>query len=147
MRCLAGPGSTSGENDAMPVHWTISSEKRLFEVTCSGFVEAHEVHRMLDILVGSEALGYRKLFDGSQADTQITALEILHIGGRMRSLQAAGMPLGPLAVVLPDDKYPLLSRVLGILATPRRPMRIFNRTSQARKWLETAAVLECMPAA
>lgn len=131
----------------MPVYWTIRSEKRLFEVTCSGFVEAHEVQRMLDILAGAEALGYRKLFDGSQADTQLTALEILQIGGRMRSLHAAGMPLGPLAVVFPDDKYPLLSRVLGILATPRRPMRIFNRTTPARKWLETAAVLECMPAA
>ncbi|WP_422031279.1 hypothetical protein [Reyranella sp.] len=102
---------------------------------------------MLDILVGSEALGYRKLFDGSQADTRLTALEILQIGVRIRGLQAAGVALGPLAVVIPDDKYPLLSRVLGILATPRRPMRIFNRTSQARKWLETAAVLESMPAA
>lgn len=131
----------------MSLYWTISSEKRLFEVTCTGFVEAHEVHRMLDILVGSEALGYRKLFDGSQADTRLTALEILQIGVRIRGLQAAGVALGPLAVVIPDDKYPLLSRVLGILAMPRRPMRIFNRTSQARKWLETAAVLESMPAA
>ncbi|WP_428678225.1 hypothetical protein [Reyranella sp.] len=126
----------------MPVHWTINSEARLFEVSCSGLVESDEIYRMLDVLVGSDALGYRKLFDGSRADTQMGALEILKIGVHMRSLHRDGVALGPLAVVIPEEKYPLLSRILGILAAPRRPMRIFTRTNQARKWLETASVRE-----
>lgn len=130
----------------MPVHWTINSEARLFEATCSGVVEPEEIHRMLDVLVGSDALGYRKLFDGSQADTRMGALDVLNIGVRMRALHADGAPLGPLAVVIPADKYPLLSRVLGILATPRRPMRIFSEVDRARKWLETAAVRNKVPA-
>lgn len=131
----------------MPVHWTINSEARLFEVSCSGLVEPDEIHRMLDVLVGSDALGYRKLFDGSRADTQMGALEILTIGVRIRSLHRDSVALGPLAVVIADDKYPLLSRVLGILAAPHRPMRIFTRTNQARKWLEKTAVRESLPAA
>ncbi len=130
----------------MAVHWTINSEARLFEATCTGMVESDEIHRMLDVLVGSNALGYRKLFDGSQADTTMGALEILNIGVRMRTLHGDGATLGPLAVVIPGDKYPLLSRVLGILATPRRPMRIFSRTDKARKWLEAASVRERVPA-
>lgn len=130
----------------MPVHWTINSEARLFEVTCTGVVEADEIHRMLDVVVGSDALGYRKLFDGTQADTRMGALDVLHIGVRMRTLHGDGAPLGPLAVVIPADKYPLLSRVLGILATPRRPMRIFTEVDRARKWLETAAVRRTVPA-
>lgn len=130
----------------MPVHWTIDSEAKIFEVICSGLVEADDVHRMLDALVGSGALGYRKLFDGSQADTRLGALDILNIGVRMRALHGDGAPLGPLAVVIPADKYPLLSRVLGILATPRRPMRIFTEVDRARKWLETAAVRRSVPA-
>jgi hypothetical protein len=130
----------------MPVHWTIDSEAKIFEVTCSGLVEADDVHRMLDALVGSGALGYRKLFDGSQADTRLGALDILNIGVRMRALHGDGAPLGPLAVVIPADKYPLLSRVLGILATPRRPMRIFSEVDRARKWLDTAAVRRRVPA-
>ncbi len=130
----------------MPVHWTIDSEAKIFEVTCSGLVEADEFHQMLDALVGSGALGYRKLFDGSQADTRLGALDVLNIGVRMRALHGDGAPLGPLAVVIPADKYPLLSRVLGILATPRRPMRIFSEVDRARKWLDTAAVRRRVPA-
>lgn len=129
----------------MPVHWTIDSEARIFEVTCIGVVESDEIHRMLDVLVGSDALGYRKLFDGTQADTRMGALDVLNIGVRMRTLHGDGAPLGPLAVVIPPDKYPLLSRVLGILASPRRPMRIFSEVERARKWLDTAAVRRSVP--
>ena len=130
----------------MPVYWTINSEARLVEVTCTGLVEADEIHQMLDVLVGSDALGYRKLFDGTQADTRMGALDVLNIGVRMRTLHGDGAPLGPLAVVIPPDKYPLLSRVLGILASPRRPMRIFSEVERARKWLDTAAVRRRVPA-
>ena len=130
----------------MPVHWTIDSEEKIFEVTCFGVVEPDEIHRMLDVLVGSNALGYRKLFDGSQADTRMGALDVLNIGVRMRTLHGDGAPLGPLAVVIPADKYPLLSRALGILASPRRPMRIFSEVDRARKWLDTAAVRRKVPA-
>lgn len=130
----------------MPVHWTINSEARLFEATCAGLVEPDEIHRMLDALVGADALGYRKLFDGTQADTRMGALDVLSIGVRMRTFHSEGLALGPLAVVIPEDKYLLLSRVLGILAAPRRPMRIFDATDKARKWLQTAAVRESMSA-
>ena len=130
----------------MPVYWTINSEARLVEVTCTGLVEADEIHQMLDVLVGSDALGYRKLFDGTQADTRMGALDVLNIGVRMRTLHGDGAPLGPLAVVIPADKYPLLSRVLGILATPRRPMRIFAEVDRARRWLETPPVRKRVPA-
>jgi len=130
----------------MPVHWSIDSEARLFEVTCTGVVEADEIHRMLDVLVGSDALGYRKLFDGSQADTRMGALDILSIGVRMRGLHGDGTHLGPLAVVIPPDKYPLLSRILGIVASPRRPMRIFSEVDRARKWLDSASVRRRVPA-
>jgi len=130
----------------MPVHWTVDSEARLFEVTCTGVVEADEIHRMLDVLVGSDALGYRKLFDGSQADTRMGPLDILSIGVRMRGLHGDGTRLGPLAVVIPPDKYPLLSRILGIVASPRRPMRIFSEVDRARKWLDSASIRRRVPA-
>jgi len=67
------------------------------------------------------------------------ALDVLNIGVRMRTIHGDGAPLGPLAIVIPADKYPLLSRVLGILATPRRPMRLFTEVDRARKWLVARA--------
>lgn len=126
----------------MALHWTIKSDIRFFEVVCDGLVEASEVHTMLDVLVGSKALGYRKLFDGSCGETNMGPLDMLGIGVRIRALHASDAPLGPLAVVAPGDKFPLLSRVLGILAAARRPMRVFTDVEKARAWLNLPAVLE-----
>lgn len=128
----------------MALHWIIKSDERLFEVNCDGLVAADEVHQMLDVLVDSRALGYRKLFDGSRGDTNMGAAEILNIGVRMRSLHA-GAALGPLAVVIPEDKYALLARVLGVLASARRPMRIFSDPQKARRWLDSPAVRARVP--
>src|SRR5262245_42746024 len=110
----------------VPLRWTIKSDERLFEVVCDGLIDVAEVHEMLDALEGGKALGYRKLFDGTSGETTMGPLDILNIGVRIRSLHAVNVTLGPVAVVAPDDKYELLSRVLGILAAPRRPMRIFK---------------------
>jgi hypothetical protein len=100
---------------------------------------------MIDVLVGSKALGYRKIFDGSRGETTMSALEILALGVRIRSLHAGGDALGALAVVVPDDKYLLLSRVLGILAAAKRPMRIFKDLEKARTWLNSPAVRASAP--
>lgn len=67
-----------------------------------GLVEADEVHRTLDVLVGSGALGYRKLFDESRGDTTMGVPDILNIGVRVRSLHAEAA-LGPLAIVISES--------------------------------------------
>ena len=128
----------------MALYWTIKSDEQLCEVICDGLVAADEVHAMLDVLVGSGALGYRKLFDGSRGDTTMGAFEVLNIGVRMRSLHV-GTALGPLAVVIPEDKYVLLSRVLGMLASGKRPMRIFSDPNKARRWLNSPVVRARVP--
>ena len=64
-------------------------------------------------------------------------MDVLHLGVRMRALQAGSDALGPLAVVIPDDKFPLLARVLGILAVPKRPLRVFSDVRKARAWLSS----------
>lgn len=109
----------------MPLHWTIHSRNALFIATAEGLVDKADADRMIDVLVASNILGYRKLFDGTAGDTNMGALDLLALGVRMRELHAVG-PMGPLAVVVPEDKYVLLSRVLGMLAAAKRPMRIFN---------------------
>lgn len=123
----------------MPLHWTIDSRLKLFVVTAEGFVDFHEVSRMLDAMVGAGVHGYRKLFDGTGADTRMSPAEILSLGVRMRSLHASH-PMGPLAIVIPEDKYYLIARVLGMLAAAKRPMRVFKDLEKARRWLDSPAI-------
>lgn len=129
----------------MALHWTIDSRTKLIVVVADGAVELADLDRMLDVVVGSNILGYRKLFDGSEGETQMGPTDLLAIGVRLRSLHAAGVALGPLAVVVPDDKYWLIARLLGILAVPKRPMRVFKEAEKARAWLDSPAILASMP--
>jgi len=128
----------------MPLHWTIHSRTALFIATAEGFVDKADADRMIDVLVEANILGYRKLFDGTAGDTHMGAVDLLALGVRMRELHALG-PMGPLAVVVPEDKYVLLSRVLGMLAAAKRPMRIFNDRRKALQWLESHAVRASVP--
>ena len=53
--------------------------------------------------------------------------------------------LGALAVVARDENYWQAARVLGILAVPKRPMRVFKEAEKARAWLDSPAILASMP--
>jgi hypothetical protein len=123
----------------MPLHWTIDSQQQLFVAVCDGDVELAEVHEMIDAAVGCNVLGYRKMFDGTHGDTHIDPLDFLGIGVRLRSLESQSDAHGPLAIVLPDDKHLVLSRLLGILAATKRPLRVFKDAGLARKWLDAVA--------
>lgn len=130
----------------MPLHWTIDTRLRLFAAVCDGDVTQEEVHRMIDVAVASNALGYRKLFDGTHGDTRMGPLDILAIGVRMRALERAAEFHGPLAVILPEDKHLILSRLLGILAANKRPLRVFGDADRARKWLDSVSLRRAPPA-
>lgn len=108
-------------------------------VSAEGFVDYAEVNRMLDAMVGADVHGYRKLFDGTMGDTRMSPAELLSLGVRKRSLHATRR-MGPLAIVIPEDKYYLIARVLGMLAAAKRPMRVFKDTEKARQWLDSPAI-------
>jgi len=128
----------------MPLHWTIDSRLKLFAARAHGNVTLDDVNRMLDAMAGADAHGYRKLFDGSLGDTHLSPAELLSLGVRMRSIHATG-PMGPLAIVIPPDKYSLIARVLGMLAAARRPMRVFSDPEKARQWLDRPSIRAKVP--
>jgi len=127
------------------LHWTIDSRAKLMVVVADGAVDRADLDRLLDVIVGSNLKGYRKLFDGSKGETQLGPLDLLAVGVRIRSLQSAGTTRGPLAFVVPDDKYWLVAGLLGILAIPKRPMRVFKEAQKARAWLDSPAVIAKTP--
>lgn len=120
----------------MPFHWKIDSQQKLITVVAEGDVTKAEVDSFLDVLHGTDSYDYCKLFDGSSGDTRMPPEDMLALGVRMRSMHIEGRALGALAVVVPDDKVDLVSRVLGMLAAAKRPMRVFSELSQAKDWIE-----------
>lgn len=130
----------------MPLHWTIDSRTKLLVAVADGGVGVADLERLLDVIVRSNILGYRKLFDGSGAKSQMNAEEHLAVGVRIRALHAqAGDGLGPVAMVVRDENYWQVGRVLGILAVPKRPMRVFKEVGKARAWLDSPAIMASMP--
>lgn len=118
----------------MPIYWTIDSEKQLMTAMAKGQVRQHEALAYLDAMMAAKAGGYRRLFDGSQGEPLMSSHELMEVAARMRSMQQE-VTAGPLAVVMPTDKYAQFARMLGILSVPERPMRIFTNTRAARAWL------------
>ena len=83
--------------------------------------------------------GYRKLFDGRFATTHMAAQDVFDFGLRMQARHGIERA-GPLAVVMQPHHYDLVSRVLGMLATADRPMRLFEELDAAHKWLESDGI-------
>jgi len=131
----------------MALHWFIDSRTRLIVVTAEGPVSRAEIDGLLDAATGAKALGYCKLVDATAGTFAMNALELLAIGARVRSLHAGSV--GAVAIVLPNglphddepaDATTLVARLIGILASAKRPLRLFKTVTSAKRWLDSLAV-------
>lgn len=120
---------------SMPLYWTIDSRERLVTAVADGGVRRDEMETYLDAIAGSGAGTFRKMFDGSHGEPLMEADDIMALAVRMRGMQQVGLA-GPLAIVMPREKYDQFARMLGILAVPERPMRFFTDPAEARAWLD-----------
>jgi hypothetical protein len=118
----------------MPLYWTIDSKARLVTAVAEGDVTRAEFESYLDMIDQTRVHAYRKVFDGINADTSMGPEQILAVGVRMRTSHGT-QPVGPLAVAVAEDKVPMVSRVLGMLAAADRPMRVFHEAGRARDWI------------
>jgi hypothetical protein len=122
----------------MPLHWTADSKERLLITIADGDVTREEAESYIAAVNGAGTHTYRKLFDGSRGETSMTPEDMLALGVQIRAWQSAGRSKpGPFAVVVPPGKASLVSRILGILATADRPMRVFSESEPARRWIES----------
>lgn len=118
----------------MPLHWIIDSKTRLLTAVAEGDVTRPEFEAYLDTIDQADLHAYRKLFNGLQGDTSMGAENILAMGVRMRTSHQRHA-VGPLAIVVTEDKVAMVSRVLGMLAAANRPMRIFHEIGPAQDWI------------
>lgn len=128
----------------MGLHWFIDSRERLIVITAEGPVTRTEIDEVLDAVAGANALGYRKLVDARAGRFALSAVDLLAIGARVRSLHAGSV--GAAAIVLPgrrprddepEDAPTLVARLIGILASAKRPLRLFKSMLAAKRWLES----------
>jgi len=122
----------------MPLYWTIDSKARLFTGEADGDVTMGDALHLLEAMEGARAMSYRKLFDGRAATPSLTADELLSICARIRSYHEKGM-MGPLALVATAEQTMVFARLLGALASARRPIKVFDTPRQARNWIEDQA--------
>ncbi|NDH63162.1 MAG: hypothetical protein EBY18_16280 [Alphaproteobacteria bacterium] len=118
----------------MPLTWTIDPQQKLITVIAKGDVTRADFEALLDAIDTANAHPYRKLFDGELGRTSMTPDDAMALGVRMRATHASG-PMGPLAVVLPEEYIDLAGHALGMLAAADRPMRVFGAIAPARRWL------------
>jgi hypothetical protein len=118
----------------MPIYWTIDSKQQLVVVTAEGDVTRADAEEYLDAIEGSGALGYRKLYDGRDGTVAMSHDEMMAIAARFRSYHHR--PVGALAIVLLHDQAEPVARILGILASAERPLKLFTSLAPARRWID-----------
>jgi hypothetical protein len=119
----------------MPLHWTIDSRGELVTVVADGDITRADADAYLDAMEGAGAIGYRKLFDGMAGHIAMDTEDLLAVGVRVRSFHRG--PVGALALVLPEDRLEPVARILGILASADRPLRLFKNLPSAQRWIES----------
>ncbi|SEN93547.1 hypothetical protein SAMN02990966_00590 [Rhodospirillales bacterium URHD0017] len=122
----------------MPLYWTIDSKARLFTGLAEGNVSLNDAIDLLDAMAGAKAMTYRKLFDGRAATTSMSPDELLSLCARIRSYHDQGM-MGALALIATPEQTVVFARLLGALASAKRPIKVFENPRQARNWIELLA--------
>ena len=118
----------------MPLYWMIDSRAELVSAEAEGDVSLDDAMSFLRALSGAKVTHYRKLFDGRNGTSSMTAQELLVITAEIRSHHSLGK-MGALAIVSKPEQTEPFASVLGALALADRPMRMFDSPTRARNWL------------
>ena len=122
----------------MPIQWTISHPHRLVVAVCKDTVSRTDIEGYLDNVVVTDTLPYRKIFDMTHAEMELSDDDMMALGARIRAY--AGLSnLGPLAIVASSPESYERARLFAVLADARRPLKIFSEQHVARQWLDKQA--------
>ena len=119
----------------MPIHWTISKPNKLVVAVCKDAVTRGDIEDYLDAVVVADVLGYRKIFDLTQATVDLPDDDMMALGARIRVYATTGA-MGPLAIVASTPESHERAHLFAALADAERPIRIFMQLHEARQWLD-----------
>ena len=128
----------------MPLSWTISHPARLIVAVAKDTVGLKDIEAYLDAVVVANLIGYRKIFDMTNALVQLDDDEVMALGARIRAYDSMGR-MGPLAIVASSTESYDRSRMFATLAVADRPLQIFRELHLARRWLDTQPTPQLTP--
>ena len=82
----------------MPLYWIINSRTELVTAVAEGDVPIGDAMAFLRALSGAKVTGYRKLFDGRNGTSSMSAQELLMVTAEIRSHHGLGK-VGALAII------------------------------------------------
>jgi hypothetical protein len=120
----------------MPLQWTIDDERRRVTAVLLQTTTEQEMYEFLGEIIARDAMGYGKLFDATNATRWITPGRVGPIAAttRLYSRMRLG-PVGPLAIVVADEKANRRAQEYALLADANRMVRIFGAAKEAEEWL------------
>ena len=120
----------------MPLTWTIDPDFERVTIVAQGDVTRAEIEAYLEAVEKAGAVTWPKLIDGRTGSLAMAQEDLMAVGVRLRGYHDS--EVGALAIVLARDSVEQVARILGIMATAKRPMRLFTSLRAAERWLEEA---------
>ena len=118
----------------MPVTWGIDHAACMVVATAEGVLRAHDIEDCLDGVARAATLSYRKFFDMSRCSTELSPLDMMALGDRIRAYRMV-TPMGPVAIVASTDETYRHARLFEALVVADRPLKIFREHEAACHWL------------
>jgi hypothetical protein len=120
----------------MPITYTISAEERLIKALAAGTIRADDLHGLIRSLLADPALvpGLRGLYDASDAEPDITVLQLAEVAGEVRELLNRG--LGRIAIVAQSQTNYRVAKTFTVLAQAIGiDVDVFRTRPEAEAWL------------
>ena len=121
----------------MPITYTLDRERRRMMTRAEGLLTRADLEHHLDVEAQDHAEGFAELFDATGATTDVTAEDIRGLVDRARQWQAAGVSVGPTAIVATTNVVYGMARMYAMLAEfLNAPVEVFREIGPAMEWLD-----------
>jgi hypothetical protein len=118
----------------MPLTYKIDHEKRFVTVQTTDLVTLDDILVYYEALAVQEAMAYRKLFDASEGDLQLSDEDLMTLGAWVSAFSQYD-PRGPIAILCTTLKTENTMRRYMNLGGAKRAVKMFRSRPRAMKWL------------
>src|SRR5687767_1956268 len=120
----------------MPITYSISAEERRINAVATGSIRADDLRGLIRSLLADPAFvpGLRALYDASNAEPDITVLQLAEVAGDVRQLLNRG--LGRIAIVAYSPATYRVAKTFTVLAQAIGiDVDVFRELPEAEAWL------------